>query len=109
MFVSTGKILITWLQVSSFMTDFPVDWPPQVAALWSGAGVSSSLPVNSGFVGCALGWSSLDRFKAAAALPVLVPIVLFPFYAARVRCRVPHGRARKRSISLYLQGCVMIW
>ena len=60
-----------------------VPWPPSVAQVWTGAGASSSLPINTGFVSCSLQWGFYTRLRLAAAAPLLVIGFVVPVLALR--------------------------
>merc|ERR1719478_669432 len=81
------RIVVSYLQVMSFMRDFSIQWPVSVESMWTGAGTASSLPVHAGFIQCALQWSLYDRFLVAATTPITCAVILLLIPGYQLMCR----------------------
>ena len=68
--MSTLKMLFNFLQMTSFLNDFDLDWPTVLRALFSLAGNTFGMSLDTQFVNCALNWDIYDRFLTFFLMPI---------------------------------------
>jgi hypothetical protein len=85
--LTTVKVLISYLQLVSFLKDFNLLWPPIIANMFSVSGSVSSLPLGSSFVSCTLGWSFFAKLTFFLVLPLASVLVPLACVLLRMLCR----------------------
>lgn len=72
----SAAVQANYLQVSTTMTSFNTPWPPILTGLWGLCGAISSLPVNSSFFQCSVGFTFYGRVRLAILSPFIpIPLV----------------------------------
>lgn len=83
--LSTVKILLNFLQTTSFLADFNLDWPSVVLRVFSFSGSVTVFSLNSSVFTCTVPLDQRERFLFAL---LLLPIILIvPAIGIRARVR----------------------
>ena len=91
--MSTLKMLFNFLQMTSFLADFDLDWPTVLRGLFSTAGNTIGVSLDTQFVSCALNWTIYDRFLTFFLIPVAGAVAaLFQCRGRAVRLRALRAR-----------------